>query len=417
MNTNWINVWRTRRGFVGILLFLFPFLSLVTLWGVGLCSFLFLITALVLFGDCRAALARHWPAVRWVVAAFLFNFVFVALCYLLRPEALQGNLEKPARMLLAVSALALVLTCKPSRNALLWGVIGGAIGGALLVGYQRLGLQLERPGGLINPITFGDMLLCLGMVSLAAALDMHAARRAGWPVLGALAGLAGSVMTGTRGGWIALVLAALLFICYSRAIGGKAIRTSLVAGVALVAAAWFVPASGVRERVEQGRADVSTYLAGGSAFSNLGIRLELWKMAALLIAERPLLGADMVTVKADVDRYVRAGRIDPVVLPMPHFHNDALQALITGGVVGLLAFLSILLAPLLFFARALRPEAGARREQFALALAGMLVVLSYFSFGLTEVIFWSVKGSLFYALMIFLLMGLCLNAKEKNDGK
>jgi O-antigen ligase len=50
------------------------------------------------------------------------------------------------------------------------------------------------------------------------------------------------------------------------------------------------------------------------------------------------------------------------------------------------------------------------------ALAGMLVVVSYFSFGLTEVIFWSVKGSLFYALMIFILMGLCLNAKE-NDGK
>ena len=34
-------------------------------------------------------------------------------------------------------------------------------------------------------------------------------------------------------------------------------------------------------------------------------------------------------------------------------------------------------------------------------------------FGLTEVIFWSVTGSLFYALMVFLLMGLCLNAKEK----
>ena len=50
------------------------------------------------------------------------------------------------------------------------------------------------------------------------------------------------------------------------------------------------------------------------------------------------------------------------------------------------------------------------------AQAGMLVVLCFFGFGLTEVIFWSVKGSLFYALMIFMLMGLCLNAKE-NDGK
>jgi O-antigen ligase len=44
----------------------------------------------------------------------------------------------------------------------------------------------------------------------------------------------------------------------------------------------------------------------------------------------------------------------------------------------------------------------------------MLVVLSYFSFGLTEVIFWSLKGSMFYALMVFLLMGLCLVAKTRQ---
>jgi O-antigen ligase len=414
MNTKWINKGGIKQGCVGVLVFLLPCLSLVTLWGVSLCSFLFLITALVLFADCRTALVRHWPAVRWVAAAFLFNCLFAVLCYLFRPEALSGNLEKPARMLMAVSALAVVLAYKPSRNWLWWGVIGGAVGGALLVGYQRLALGLDRPGGMINPITFGDLLLCLGLVSLAAAIDMRSAQRAGWAAVGALAGLAGSVMTGSRGGWVALAPAALVFIFYSRAVGNRRIRSLLVAGVALVAAAWFVPASGVRERVRQGEADIATYFAGGSADSQVGTRLELWKGASLLIAERPLLGADMVTVKADLDRHVGAGRLDPVVLTMPHFHNDALQALATGGVVGLLAWLSMLAAPLLFFARALRARDHPGRRQ--VALAGMLVVVSYFGFGLTEVIFWSVKGSLFYALMIFMLMGLCLNAKE-NDGK
>jgi O-antigen ligase len=418
MNTNWINSWGMKQGLVGVLVFLLPFLSLVTLWGISLCSFLFVIAALFLFADCRAALARHWPAVRWVVAAFLFNAVFVLLCYLLRPEAPQGNIEKPLRMLLAVSAMAVVLVCKPSRNALWWGAIGGAAAGALLVGYQRLALGLDRPGGLINPITFGDLVLCLGLVALAAAVDMRGppGHRAGWAAAGALAGLAGTLLTGTRGGWIALPLAALLFIRYSHAVGGRRMRALLAAGLALVAASWFVPASGVRERVRQGESDIAAYYAGGSAFSNVGIRLELWKAASLLIAERPLLGADLVTAKAEMERYVRAGRIDPAVLSMPHFHNEAVQALVTGGVVGLFAWISILAAPLLFFARALRAEAAPGRQQAALALAGMLVVVSYFSFGLTEVIFWSVKGSLFYALMIFILMGLCLNAKE-TDGK
>jgi len=30
------------------------------------------------------------------------------------------------------------------------------------------------------------------------------------------------------------------------------------------------------------------------------------------------------------------------------------------------------------------------------------------------VIFWSLKGSMFYALMVFLLMGLCLVAKTRQ---
>jgi O-antigen ligase len=85
--------------------------------------------------------------------------------------------------------------------------------------------------------------------------------------------------------------------------------------------------------------------------------------------------------------------------------------LVTGGVVGFALWAAILLAPLWFFARQLGTDA--RAPQFAVALAGLLVVLGYFSFGLTEVIFWSVKGSMFYALMVFLLMGFCLTAKER----
>jgi O-antigen ligase len=73
-------------------------------------------------------------------------------------------------------------------------------------------------------------------------------------------------------------------------------------------------------------------------------------------------------------------------------------------------------APFVFFARTLAGGADGGTRRLALALGGMLVVASYFSFGLTEVIFWSMKGSMFYALMIFLLMGFCLNAKD-NDGK
>ena len=77
-------------------------------------------------------------------------------------------------MLLAISALVLVLWARPDRRFLWWG---GALAGAFLVGYQRLGLDMDRPGGLMNAITFGDMSLCLGLISIAAMLDQRSARQ------------------------------------------------------------------------------------------------------------------------------------------------------------------------------------------------------------------------------------------------
>jgi O-antigen ligase len=131
----------------------------------------------------------------------------------------------------------------------------------------------------------------------------------------------------------------------------------------------------------------------------------------MLISEHPWFGLDPAQYKNQLANWAVQGKIDRVVLTMPHMHNDALQAVVTGGIPGLLAWFGIIAAPFAFFARAMR--GGAASGVFAPALAGMLLVICYFSFGLTEVIFWSVSSSLFYALMVFLLMGFCLIEKER----
>lgn len=416
MNNNLMKMPDARRGVAAASAFMLPFLSLVTLWGVSLSSFLFLLAASFYFKPCRAALALHWAAVRRVVAAFGIYFLFAASCLVLRPDADSGDIEKPARMLFAVSALALVLAARPPRSALWWGVIGGAAGGTLLVRFQRLALGMDRPGGLLNAITTGDLLICFALVALAALAalaDPRASPRPAWTALGAAAAFTGALMTGTRGSLVALLPAALLFVRHGRFFGQRRVRALAAASFALVVAGYAIPQTGAQARVAQGIEDVRSWYAGGDAYTNMGIRMELWMAAGQLIAERPLLGRSLPEAKREMARRVAAGTLDPVVLPPVHFHSDALHMLVTGGVAGLLAWLAILAAPLAFFARSVR---SGGEGSFAPALAGMLVVTSYFCFGLTEVIFWSVKASLLYALMVFILMGLCLNTKE-IDGK
>jgi O-antigen ligase len=409
------------RVWTGALVFAVPSLILVTESGIGLASFLFILSLPFVWQDARAALARHWPLVRWVVLAFLFNFAVVLLYFLLRPEEPLSVLEKPLRMLCAVSALMLVVAARPSRRTLWWGAVAGGTGAMLLVGYQRIVLGIDRPGGLTNAITFGDISLCLGLVALTATLDVtnaaphearHRMRRIVWLSLGALAGLLGSVLTGTRGGWLALAFALLLLLRQSH-LGHRHLKALLGAGVALIVLLYFVPASGIQTRINEGISDVRSWNAGGNKFTNLGIRLELWKGAGMLIGEHPLFGTSVKAGHAHFEQWVKEGRLADVVLTPLHMHNDALQALSTGGIPGFIGWLGILAAPFAFFARAARRGAAAGHPNAA-ALAGMLIPLSYFGFGLTEMMFWSGRACMFYALMVFVLMGLTLNSEEER---
>ena len=409
-----VSPFRLKNAFIHSLVFLLPFLALISSFGVGLSSFAFLLTALVYGRDARAPLRRAWPQVRWVLLAFGLSLALGLVGYLFTRELKLRDLEKPTRMLAAATVMLTVLACRPSRKAFWWGLIAGAMAGACFSVYQRWGMGVERPGGLINSITFGDIVLCMGLMCLAGVLDFKG-RQALWPGLGALAGLVGSIATGTRGGWIAIAVAVVLFVKYGHFLRGRFRKALALSVLALLVASYFVPQTGARARIEQGISDVQTYFGGGNTYTNVGVRFELWSAASELIERHPWRGASAVQVRAELTELVQQGKVHPYVLQAEHFHNDIMQVLVYGGVLGLLVWLATLVAPLLFFLRILhRHESatgGAGAGPIAPALAGTLLVLGYFSFGLTEVIFWSVRSTMFYALMLFLLMGLCLNAQ------
>lgn len=394
------------------LVFLLPFLALISNFGVGFCSFAFLIAAIACRHAGGAALLRHLGEIRGVLIAFGLSFGFALLQMLLRHDLLR-TLEKPTRELAAVTVMLTVLAVRPSRKALWYGLIAGALAGAAFIVYQRWFLGVDRPGGLINSITYGDIVLCMGMMSLAGVLDFKG-WRAVWPSLGAFAGVIGSIATGTRGGWVAILFALVLFLKYGHFMRGKSFKGTALVVLALLASTWFIPQTGARNRVMEGVNDIQTYVDGGSAYTHMGIRFELWKSAATLIERRPWSGATLPQVRGEMAGLVAERQLDPFILLMPHFHNDVLQELVFGGIPGLVIWAGTLLMPFLFFLKILKTHESAGMPRVALALAGMLLVLGYFSFGLTEVIFFSVRSTMFYALMLFLIMGLCLNVKDQD---
>jgi O-antigen ligase len=417
-----------RQAWAAALALLFPLLSLVTDWGIGLAGFLFLATALCWWRDSRRALAACWPRLRWVVLAFLLDLGYMLCLSLVRIHDLKV-LDRPLRMCLMLSAVPVVLVARPPARALWLGAAAGAWISLAFVAWQGLWLGVMRPGGLMNPITFGDLALCLALLSLAGALqagdgrsgvrsDVRSGARGRWLAgSGVLAGLAASLLSGSRGGWLmlALLIALPALLAWRRRLSPRVALALPLLGLALAALAYALPQTGVRERIAIGVSDTRLYLAGDPAPTSLKVRLELWRAGAMLIREHPWTGLDTPAYKRRMHAWVAEGKLSPAVFAPPeppHLHNDLLQVLVTRGVLGLAAWIGILLAPLDFFwtrLRQARARAGPPGPGYAAALAGLLLVLAYASFGLTEVIFWSMKANVFYALMVFLLVGWTLD--------
>jgi O-antigen ligase len=421
-----------RQAWTAALVLAFPLLSLVTAFGIGLTGFLFVGTALAWRRDCWRLLRNDFPHTRWVLLAFLLQLADIALLAVSRGHDIS-DIDGPSRTCMAVAAMLVVRAARPPARWLWLGAAGGAAAALAFAAWQWLALGVERPGGLMNPITFGDLSLCLALLSLAGAVDggmgaeggngSSGLRRSLWrwiAAAGVACGLAASLLTGSRGGWLALLLLALPLVPRACRIGLLPRRLALALALlacTLAAAAYAIPRTGVRERVAISISDARLYLAGNPAPTSLSVRLELWKAGAMLVRERPLTGRDTPAYKQRMREWIAQGELSPAVFAPPeppHLHNDVLQVLVTRGLTGLLAWGGMLVAPACFFLGQLRPGPLRLRQQRAAALAGAMLVLAYAGFGLTEVIFWSMKASLFYAQMVFLLMGYCLNGQEEG---
>jgi O-antigen ligase len=412
--------WRApdaRQAWAAALVLAFPLLSLVTDFGIGLAGFLFIGTALAWWRPAWRMLRADWPRTRWVWLAFLLEFTHLA-CLAFGTGRSLNMLDAPSRMCLVGTAMLVVRVARPPLRVLWLGACGGALAGTVFVAWQRFALGVARPGGLLNPITFGDLSICLALLALVGAIEAGtgartaAARALAWS--GVLAGTLASLLTGSRGGWLALPLIFLLLAWRRDLVPRRvALALPLLAGT-LAVLAYAVPQTGVRERVGEAISDVRLYLAHDPAYTSIGVRLELWRAGLMLVREHPWTGLDTPVYKRRMRTWVAQGRLRPILLAPPeppHMHNDVLQALVTRGIPGLPIWLGTLLAPLAFFWRRLG-EAEKASSAWSAALAGLLLVLAYASFGLSEVIFYSMKGSVFYALMVFLLMGWCLGEAD-----
>lgn len=380
------------------------------------------VSAALLFVGGLLCLLTH-PALRhqlkredyWLVIVFI-GYAAVGIFNVWFHDSPSRYFDKPIRFLLAPLGLFLLLRFRP-RPSFWWaGIACGSIMSGLWAIEQRFFLDIERALGHTNAIQYGNLSMLLGLWCLAALLwAAHRPRhRLPWIIiltLGALFGVMASLLSGSRGGWIGLPLVLLVFYrAYSDQIRKK---TQIVIGLIILIACisvYLSPSLGVQQRIHEAYDDIYAYWTLNNPVTSIGLRFEMWKVAAQLIREQPLLGWGDYNYPAQIHALIEAGQAHPALAKFNHPHNELLNSTTKYGLPGLLALLALYFLPLKLFASGLHHSCY---QQRALAVAGTLLAVCFFDFGLTQAFLAHNSGTMVYAFATVLIWGIYRSAQPQ----
>lgn len=200
--------------YCGISLFLFACLALVVPSGYSIGALLLLIGGLYALTQPKPTI---YPADTWLLALlalFTLEGVFNGLWHQLGSQ----NYDKVIRFALAISIFFYIRWAKPS---VAWGWAGLGAGGifiSLQALYERISDGVERVSGYTHPIQFGNLsmltaLFCVAGLGWSLTRPYPQRTMFTWLLgLGTLGGVLGSLLSGSRGGWVGLPL--VLFVLY-----------------------------------------------------------------------------------------------------------------------------------------------------------------------------------------------------------
>ncbi|MEY2567104.1 MAG: hypothetical protein QOE35_1633 [Actinomycetota bacterium] len=299
---------------------------------------------------------RHLGWLTWGLCALAF-----ATARALRPD------ERSTVMWVAVAACGLAGT---------WAV-------AEAVGWHPIALvgAGNRPVGPFGSSAYlGAALALLAPIAVGLASDTAATGRARrLAAAAAVAGGAGLVVSGARAAWVGVAVAAVVVAVMRRRLPW---RTAVAAAVLAVVIA---VATGVAGRLP----DVVTDRNGGARG-----RLDEWRVAARVVAHRPLLGVGpegyrIAFGRAVDDGYERAHGRDP--LP-DRAHSAVLDVAATTGVLGLAAYAALVLAVGAYVVRTLRAGSAVHAGLAAGLVAYAAQSLFLFPIGELEPVVWLLAG-------------------------
>ncbi|VAW70387.1 hypothetical protein MNBD_GAMMA10-3124 [hydrothermal vent metagenome] len=307
------------------------------------------------------------------------------------------------------------------RLIFLWyGLVMGSIMSAGIAVYDVHILFLGRAKGLTHPILFGNMALVMGCMSVAGYgwFKRRGKIQALLPVIALLSGIFASVLSGSRGGWVAVPFLIAAFFWYIQphfSLKSKFIITAMV--FVISCALYLVPQTKVGFHIDRTVDSIQQYsdseITSNKRATSVGTRFEMWQAAWKMYLDNPVLGVGWGHYEETAQQQVDQGLRNKVAALHDHPHSQYFSALANGGTVGFIALMILYLIPVWLFVKSIKQ--GKTPDIRRLALAGLVLIIAFMAFGLSEPMLFRSRSVNFFAFYLAIFMAAISTEQSKQD--
>jgi len=300
-----------------------------------------------------------------------------------------------------------------------FGLVLGSIVAAMVAFYEVSILNLPRARSLTHPIIFGDLSLVMGCMSMAGFGWFK--RRANWqvifPLIALLCGIVASVLSVARGGWVAVPFIALVFFWYLQSrfsFRKKAVIAAVI--IIFMGGIYAIPQTKVSFHIDRTITNLQEYvdsdITSAKRGTSVGVRLEMWQASWKIFLDHPLMGVGWEHYRAQAQLQVNQGLRNRSAASLSHPHSEYFSALVSGGLLGFLVLMLLFLVPARLFIKYIKQSEST--DVHRLALAGLVLIVAYMAFGLSEPLLYRSRSVNFFAFYLAVFMA-GIYGQESNE--
>ena len=359
----------------------------------------------------------QWDNDLKLLTIVLFLYLVLQAVAIIFNQGDISELKRPTKLLLMLLLVVAIMHRGLKVNYFYIGLAVGMILAVMYASWQYYFLNVARPGIHNNPQLMGWISATSFSLLLVASTELR-----NWRMFLCLVGMVASIicviLSGSRGALLGLGPVIIFAWWYwgSGIAWKNSVKTKtsifLMSILALIVVVIILGA--FSKRIVLGVDQTISYMEQGNKRSSIGLRLEAWRGAIIAAREHPILGIGTGEMRRQnfIQEKINMGQLDSSIKALRHTHSDYMGALQSKGIPGLLVQLLIYVVPAIVFYRKLR----AKNKMIRLsASCGILLVLNFASFSLTDMPLRHSLSLAFYLITLGIFLGV-MKHSSKNHG-